>query len=1256
MIGGSQTTPSSSASKMGSNKKSGRKDLSGMKQTSLLSFFSPKNTNLKSDSKPKINQSDKKNEAQSSFFTKKMSSEISKKKIEEILASTSDEITFNTSQGSPILTKGNGVSPMDIEEEFDFSQSSQPIKPKNLENKFKSVAITPSSDDCELSSANLSSKSTVQAEKKSKKSNDSDAFDSTGKRLRRGSHKVNYASFDADSESDDSIADASMKINKKKKRYIESDDESDAFMPENNESSSSESEAEVDEKNESEESCVESEGSEEEYGSSKNPKQRKAAKIPIRKQLESKEDGSNSPIPRTPRALKLSQFSLKSPAINSPISNGFNSPLNRVSSATKPKPGNGKESNEERYSWLLDIKDAEKRLPTDPDYDPRTLFVPQSAWKKFTAFEKQYWEIKCKLWDTVVFFKKGKFYELYENDADIGHQKFDLKMVDRVNMRMVGVPEKSFDNWCAQFVAHGFKVAKVDQTENTISKGMRSKNEVKSNEPKIIKRELACILTSGTLVDTGLLTNDMSTYCISIHETISGDIPTFGIVLLDAASAEFLLSSFEDDKHRTKFETLIAQTKPKEIIVAKNGISSSTSLILKNNCPDSSWNNLIPDTEFMDFNTAKYELKNSGYFKSNEDGSIILPEALEKCDASAQNAFGGMLFYLKYLKLDKELLTAQNFELYDPIKESGTLILDGQTLTNLEVFSNNTDGTSKGSIFKLINHCVTPFGQRLLKKWLCHPLRSVEDIKDRQIACEELNDIYEDIGHLIQRLSGLPDIERLITRIHAGSCKVKDFIDILNAFESLISFFAEFESILDSNNNELGHSVFLRKLLVGLPQHCMERLQYFSDAFNKNECLSADDNTIKVHKGYDNVVDEATAAEDAILEQIEEERKRCEKEIRCKIQMKHQGKELFQMEVQKSAKVPSDWHVKSQTNSVSRYWNRRIEKLVLEYQEASEIKTEALKNAKSRLCEKFDEYYKDWLAASRRLASIDCLLSIAKFNQTLSMPKCRPELLSNNVSRKFDAVDLRYPTGDPNYEYCPNSIQLGKNQDKDQSIILLTGPNMGGKSTLLRQTCIAVILAQLGCYLPATSCEMSVIDRIFTRLGASDNILGGESTFMVELAETSKIIREATPQSLVILDELGRGTSTFDGYSIAFAVLHQLVQHTKCLGLFSTHYQALTEEFSLCSKVRNMHMGFMIDENDSRSVIFLYKLTNGACPKSYGMNVAQLAGVPSSVVDVAEKIATEFEKVKALDIKKINSMTNLLSLANFVDIYRDEKF
>lgn len=350
------------------------------------------------------------------------------------------------------------------------------------------------------------------------------------------------------------------------------------------------------------------------------------------------------------------------------------------------------------------------------------------------------------------------------------------------------------------------------------------------------------------------------------------------------------------------------------------------------------------------------------------------------------------------------------------------------------------------------------------------------------------------------------------------------------------------------------------------------------------------------------------------------------------LKYKDLGKELFQLEfpAKFASKLPADWLRRSSTKAVVRVHSPYLVGLVKTYQEAKESRSSVLASLFSRIMVRFDANLDQcWSKAVLCAAELDCLAGLATVSGAsgvLGATKCRPEFVPNGTDGGlFEVTDLRHPCimSRPGTDFIPNDIQLGH---KNANMVLLTGPNMGGKSTTLRQTCIAIIMAQLGCFVPAASCKMTLFDRIFTRIGANDNILAGQSTFMVELSETSKILQQATPYSLTILDELGRGTSTFDGYAIAYSVLAHLSERVKCLGLFSTHYGLMTSEFSapVCPtpNVRCMHMDCVVDE-ELNEVTFLYKLVDGVSQGSHGTHVARMAGVPNTVIEHAETKSKE---------------------------------
>ncbi|KAI0844351.1 DNA mismatch repair protein Msh6 [Daldinia vernicosa] len=898
----------------------------------------------------------------------------------------------------------------------------------------------------------------------------------------------------------------------------------------------------------------------------------------------------------------------------------------RAASQSTRKPSSAKQKAhtrepEERYPWLANIKDINRNPPGHPDYDPATVYVPPLAWNGFSAFEKQYWEIKQKLWDTVVFFKKGKFYELYENDATIGHQLFDLKLTDRVNMRMVGVPESSLDMWVNQFIAKGYKVARVDQMETALGKEMRERGDVKAKkQDKIIRRELACILTGGTLVDGSMLQDDMATYCVAIKESVVDDHPAFGIAFVDAATGQFFVSEFEDDVDLTKFETLVAQTSPRELILEKSRISTKALRILKNNTsPTTIWNYFKSGSEFWEADLTRRELDCNGYFAETEGAEERWPGTLAEAKDKEllMSALGALVQYLRVLKIERSLLSQGNFTWYNPIHKNGTLILDGQTLINLEIFANSVNGGSGGTLFALLNRCVTPFGKRLFRQWVCHPLCNIEKINERLDAVDMLNANTTVREQLSSQMTRMPDLERLISRIHAGACRPDDFVKVLEGFEqieytvSLLDAFGGGQSLID-------------RLVSSMP-NLNEPLSFWKTAFDRKK--AREEKILVPERGIEEDFDQS---HDRILE-IKDDLQKLLSEKKTELKNKSLkfadvGKEVYQIEAPKTVKVPKDWQQMSATSSVKRYYFKELTDLVRQLQEAEETHSQLVREVTLRLLQRFDVDYDTWLQAIRITSQLDCLLCLAKASSSLGEPSCRPVFVDEERSL-VEFEELRHPcmlnTVD---DFIPNDIMLGGNSAK---IDLLTGANAAGKSTILRMSCIAVIMAQIGCYVPATSAKLTPCDRIMSRLGANDNIFAAQSTFFVELSETKKILSEATPRSLVILDELGRGTSSYDGVAVAQAVLHHVATHIGCIGFFATHYHSLATEFENHPEIRAKRMQIHVDEKQRR-VTFLYKLEDGVAEGSFGMHCAAMCGISSRVIERAEVAAKEWEHTSRL--------------------------
>lgn len=889
--------------------------------------------------------------------------------------------------------------------------------------------------------------------------------------------------------------------------------------------------------------------------------------------------------------------------------------------------------NEERYQWLVNICDAEKRPETHPEYDPRTLYIPQSAWTKFTSFEKQYWEIKSKMWDCIVFFKKGKFYELYEKDAHIAHNQFDLKLAGggRANMQLAGIPEMSFDYWASSFIAKGYKVAKVDQTETGLGKEMREETQ-KKGKKDVIQRELKCVLTAGTLTEESMLNDDMSTFCIAIKEEIDEhnvNGKKFGVAFIDTSTGLINLTEFTDDSECSKFETLISQVRPKEIIVAKNNLCPLATRILKFNSQNNAiFNTIKPNTEFYDSDTTFEKLSRGEYFKSENYDDLsnwpkVLKQFYEENKTCGFSAFGGLLWYLSSLKLDQSLISIGNVEHYTTIKPKTNLVLDGQTLQNLEIFANSFDGSDKGTLFKLVNRAITPFGKRLMKTWVVHPLLIKSDIEmrldsvDLLLANGDLKSVIE------SSLVKLPDLERLLSRVHAGQLKIKDFTRVIEGFE-------EISKLINMLKTKFELAGTLSSIVKGFPVEIDECLSKWSDAFDRIK--ANEEGILLLSKGIDQDFDNSTEVIDNLENELMTKLREYRKQYKCQsMEFKDSGKELYTIEMPVSIKVPTSWKQMGASKKTKRYWSPEVEQLSKTMARAKESHRILEESLKTRMYKRFDDDYEVWNKSISLIGRIDCLVSLARTSESIGYPSVRPEFVDGEIG-EIEFKELRHPCFNlgvsSSRDFIPNDIKLGGG-DNNANIGLLTGANAAGKSTVLRMTCVAVILAQIGCYVPCEYARLVPVDRIMTRLGANDNIMQGKSTFYVELSETKRILDNSTAKSLLVLDELGRGGSSSDGFAIAEAVLHHVATHTQSLGFFATHYASLGQSFTNHPKVKPFRMAILVDDN-SKNITFLYKLEEGAAEGSFGMHVAAMCGIDSEIIKVSEIAAKEFEHTSKL--------------------------
>ncbi|CAN0900774.1 DNA mismatch repair protein MSH7 [Linum grandiflorum] len=811
-----------------------------------------------------------------------------------------------------------------------------------------------------------------------------------------------------------------------------------------------------------------------------------------------------------------------------------------------------------KFEWLnpAGIRDANRRRPDHPLYDKKTLYIPPDTLKKMSASQKQYWTVKSQYMDVLLFFKVGKFYELYELDAEIGHKELDWKITlsGVGKCRQVGISEFGIDDAIEKLVARGFKVGRVEQLETADQAKARGGSSV-------ITRKLVQVLTPSTTTD-GIIGPD-AVHLLALKEGNNGmenGGTNYGFAFVDCAALRFWVGSIRDDASCSALGALLMQISPKEVIYESRGLSKEAQKALKKfglaGSAAPQLTPVLPPADFEDASEVRNLIQLKGFFSGSSSSLNNALDSLFHKDL-ALSALGGLTRHLSRLMLDDVLRNGDvlPYEVY-----KGCLKLDGQTLVNLEIFSNNADGGLSGTLFNYLNSCDMSSGKRLLRKWICHPLKCATGINNRLDAVEVLTSRPEVMLIMSQYLRRLPDLERLLGRvkasIQASACLALPLIG---------------KKVLKQRVKVFG------TLVKGL-RGAIDLLSLIQNEEQLNSPLSKvfEIPELKGDSGLD--------------------------------------KFLSQFEAAVDSEFPD-------------YQNHEV--------------TDSEAETLTVLFELFVEKAREWSEVIHAINCIDVLRSFALKASTSFGAMSRPVILpetSTTLGQEIGGPLLKikglwhpFALGE-NGQPVPNDLHLGEDSNGFcPRTLLLTGPNMGGKSTLLRATCLAVILAQLGCFVPSEKCELSLVDVIFTRLGATDRIMSGESTFLVECSETASILESATQDSLVILDELGRGTSTFDGYAIAYAVLRHLVEKVNCRLLFATHYHPLTKEFASHPHVSLQHMACTFRSNSEssnkhRELVFLYKLTSGACPSSYGMQIALMAGIPDQVVESASQAAKVMHK------------------------------
>ncbi|XP_043861932.1 probable DNA mismatch repair protein Msh6 [Drosophila santomea] len=918
------------------------------------------------------------------------------------------------------------------------------------------------------------------------------------------------------------------------------------------------------------------------------------------------------------------------------------------------------------------IMDKHKRRPDHPDYDKSTLHVPESFLNGLSPGVRQWWVLKSSNYDCVLFFKVGKFYELYHMDADVGVNELGFTYM-RGEFAHSGFPEISFDKMSTILIDRGFKVARVEQTETPDMMTERCKRIRATKFDKVVAREICQITNRGTQVfgsQCKIGPNHQPNYMLAIVEQDEGTWSRYGVCFIDTSIGDFHLGEFEDDKNCSRMLTLLSHHMPVLLLNEKSALSQRSQQIVRT-VLGGILKEQVPGNGIQACSAEKtLKLLAERYYAGNgadDNWPLVLRTMQSDMDhlgltpndnyKLALKALGQCIFFIHKCKLEPKVLPMARYQLYVPPDQledakpavASTLrrshmVLDATTLSNLRIIG------EEHSLLCTLDHCCTKFGKRLLHHWLCAPSCDVAVIKERQDAIGELIRMTSELQEVRALLAPMPDLERNLAQIHLfGNKQIKQmdhpdsrailfeekiynkqkllgFMAVLKGFNALTklpTMFQQCETALLRRITQLPES-------EGTFPDLSKELQYFATAFDHD--AAAKTGVIAPQAGmdaeYDAAMDSIGEIEKRLKSYLEEQ----ERHFGCRITYFGSDKKRYQLDVPEShaSKANKSYSLEGQTKGKKpcrRYTTAETRALLKDMQHAEETRNTVLKDLARRLFEKFSNHYDQWKQCIDCVANLDVLCSLAEYAGQ-QMVICVPELVSG-AEQPFIQLEEGYHPCVNASTYIPNGLELGTASEAPLS--LLTGPNMGGKSTLMREVGLLVIMAQIGAHIPATSCRLSLVDRIFTRLGAQDDILAGHSTFLVELNETSLILKHATCHSLVLLDELGRGTATYDGTAIAASVVNFLAS-LKCRTLFSTHYHNLIDFFHDDKRITLGHMACMVENEDNadptqETVTFLYKYTAGACPKSYGFNAAKLAGMPQGIIKRAYELSKKVEAI-----------------------------
>ncbi len=811
--------------------------------------------------------------------------------------------------------------------------------------------------------------------------------------------------------------------------------------------------------------------------------------------------------------------------------------------------------------------------------------------KATTPMMEQYYQIKEQYPDAFLFYRVGDFYELYEEDAVKGAQILELTLTHRSNksenpIPMAGVPHMAVDSYVNTLVEKGYKVAICEQLEDPKkAKGM-------------VKRGIIQLVTPGTKMAQGPDDSQESNYLTSVVEKAGG----YGLAYSDLSTGEIFATHV---KHYTEVVNELLSLRTREVVFAGKLNASDRDSLQKAN---------ITVSEPAELEGEHAEIS---YVQQK------LTDSMEKA------AVRQLVIYL--LATQKRSLAhlqvAESFEIGQYLQMANTV------QRNLELTQSATTGKKQGSLFWVLDKTTTAMGGRLLKQWLSRPLLSLDRINQRQQMVQALLDDYFTRENIVDSLKGVYDLERLSGRVAFGNVNPRELLQLAKSLEATKPII---QALAESGNQDL------EKYEQGIdPQS--ELAESITNCLVDQPPISAKDGGI-IRAGVSEDLDkyrEAMNGGKKWLAQMEMEERQRTGIDNLKIGYNRVFGYFIQVSKGNVAKVPQDRYTRKQTlTNAERYITPELkehENLILEAESRS---TDLEYELFSQLREAVKAHIPALQKLGRQLAALDVFVAFAQDAEERNY--CRPSFSSKNEiavkNGRHPVVEAVLPAG----SYIPNDLVM----DEDTSIYLITGPNMSGKSTYMRQLALIAIMAQIGSFVPADSAKLPVFDQVFTRIGAADDLYSGKSTFMVEMSEANEALQHASSRSLVLFDEIGRGTATYDGMALAGAIIKYLHDKVGAKTLFATHYHELTELDESLPHLKNIHVG-ATEENGK--LIFLHKILPGPADQSYGIHVAKLAGLPRAVLREASSMLKRLEAEGAREINPSSQQLDLFSPVEVVE-------